>query len=128
MPRVYVHLRGESSKILLQKKGIIKREDTEISNALRSTQCPNCFELCIPGSSFCARSKMILSYNGYNQILENQKEKEDKLTSIDQQFKSMQSQLQKLVSVFGSLGESGKNEIATSLIQKGLYKEGWTET
>ena len=33
MPQVYVHLRGESSKILLQKEGIIKR--TEGDNVFR---------------------------------------------------------------------------------------------
>ena len=115
MPRVYVHLKGESSKILLQKRGIIKKEDTEISNALRSTQCPNCFELCIPGSSFCARCKMILTYNGYNEILHTQKEKEDKLTRIEHQLQSLSD------IVTASLVDSSRNELVSKMIQTGLY-------
>lgn len=115
MPQVYVHLRGESSKILLHKKGIIKREDKEISNALRSTQCPNCFESCIPGSSFCSRCKMILSYNGYSEILHNHKEKEDKLTRIEKQLQSLAD------IVTTSLADSSRNELVSKMIERGLY-------
>ena len=43
MPQVYIHLSNESSKILLQKRGIIKTEDKE-TQSLQSKQCPNCFE------------------------------------------------------------------------------------
>jgi integrase len=39
MPAIYLHLSGESSKILLQKKGIMKSQDRESMNALKSTQC-----------------------------------------------------------------------------------------
>jgi integrase len=115
MPRVYVHLRGESSKILLQKKGIIRREDEEISNALRPTQCPDCFEPCIPGSSFCSRCKMILSYNGYSEILHNQKEKDDKLTRIEKQLQSLAD------IVTTSLPDSSRNELVSKMIERGLY-------
>jgi integrase len=115
MPQVYVHLRGESSKILLRNKGIIKREDNEINEALRCTQCPNCLEVCIPGVRFCSRCQMILSYNGYKEIVESKKEKQDRLSSIEKQ-------LQTLLSAIGSIGESGKSELAQKLVQNGAYK------
>lgn len=44
MPQVYIHLQGESSKILLQKRGIIKKEDREGLIALGNKVCPNCTE------------------------------------------------------------------------------------
>ena len=44
MTQIYIHLSGESSKILLQKRGIIKKNDMDEANALKSRQCPNCFE------------------------------------------------------------------------------------
>lgn len=115
MPQLYVHLRGESSKLLLQKKGIIKREDKEISDALSCTQCPNCLEICIPGVRFCPRCQMILSYNGYKEIVDSKKEKQDRLTSIEKQ-------VQAVLSAIGSIGESGKSELAQKLVQNGTYQ------
>lgn len=45
MPQTYIHYFGnESSKSLLQVKGIIKKEDIEKSMILKSRQCPNCSE------------------------------------------------------------------------------------
>jgi hypothetical protein len=43
---------------------------------------------------------------------------------MKEQFNSMQSQVQELVSTLGSIGVSSKNEIAKQLIQKGMYKSG----
>ena len=60
MPQVYVHLKGESSKILLQKRGIIEKDDREIMNALLTKQCPNCLEPNQPNSKFCTKCKMVL--------------------------------------------------------------------
>lgn len=114
IPQVYVHLRGESSKLLLQNKGIIKKSDKDISNALRSTQCPNCFEVCIREAKFCTRCQMILSYNGYIDMIDNKKEKQDRLTAIEKQ-------LQAILETMGTIGESGKTELARKLIQKGIY-------
>ena len=102
MPQVYVHLRGESSKLLLQNKGIIKKEDKDISNALRPTQCPNCLELCIPGSKFCSHCQMILSYSGYKELIDGRKVKEDRLTAVEKQ-------LQALLSAMGFYRRISKN-------------------
>ena len=40
MPAIYLHLSGESSKILLQKKGIMKSQDRESINVLKSHAMP----------------------------------------------------------------------------------------
>ena len=41
---------------------------------------------------------MVLTYDAYNETLEIQKEKEDRLTIIEKQFNTMQSQIQSLLS------------------------------
>jgi hypothetical protein len=40
---------------------------------------------------------MVLTYDAYNETLENQKEKEDKLSAMEKQFNVMQSQMQALI-------------------------------
>ncbi len=122
MPQVYVHLRGESSKILLQRRGIIKGEDKDISNALHPRQCPNCLEPNIIDSKFCIKCKMVLSYHAYDETLQSQKEKEDKLVRIEQEYSSMKSQLQVVLSVVSSLNQKAKNELAKKLVTDPRYK------
>jgi predicted nucleic acid-binding Zn ribbon protein len=87
MPQVYIHLSGESTKILLEKRGIITRRDKEKFEELRSRQCPNCSEPNKPDSKFCANCRMILSYNAYNETLDEQKKKEDKLAKMEENHK-----------------------------------------
>lgn len=58
---------------------------------------------------------MILSYSGYKEIIDSKKEKQDRLTSIEKQ-------LQTLLSVIESMGESGKSELAQKLVQNGNYQ------
>jgi integrase len=123
MPQVYVHLRGESSKILLQNRGIIKKEDTKKTLALRSKQCPNCNEPNKPDSKFCCKCRMILAYDSYKETLENQKKKDDKLASMEEQIHLMNSQLRTFISGFNKIeNQSDKNELAKSLIASKLYK------
>jgi methyl-accepting chemotaxis protein len=66
---------------------------------------------------------MIMSYEGYQEALESQKQKEDELSTIKQQFNNMQSQLQTLMSAVGHISELGKKEIAKHLIEVGAYKQ-----
>ena len=65
---------------------------------------------------------MVLTYDAYNETLENQKEKEDKLTVMENQFNLMQSQVQALISALGSMDQSSKNELAKKMFQSGIYK------
>jgi len=79
MPQVYIHLSGEPSKILLQRKGILKKENTDITNTLKSKQCPNCFEPNRQDNRFCIKCKMILSYDSYTEARNGDKQKIQKL-------------------------------------------------
>jgi site-specific recombinase XerD len=65
MPSVYIHLlSAESSKSLLEAKGIINKDAKE-SNILQSKTCPQCHEPNTPHAKFCQKCKMVLSYDGY---------------------------------------------------------------
>jgi hypothetical protein len=42
---------------------------------------------------------------------------------MEDRFNTMQSHMQSLISVLGSVGQEGKQEIAKLLIGKGVYKK-----
>jgi len=53
---------------------------------------------------------MVLTYDAYSETLESEKQKEDKLSIMEKQFNSMQSQMQSLVSTLSKLTEQGQSE------------------
>ncbi|MDQ3084878.1 MAG: zinc ribbon domain-containing protein [Thermoproteota archaeon] len=81
MTQTYVHLSGQSSKVLLQKNGIITLEDNNSSNCLKSKQCPNCNESNRQDSKFCIKCRMVLTYDSYNEVRNEDKNKIEKLES-----------------------------------------------
>ncbi len=81
MPQVYIHLSNEPSKILLQKRGIIRTEDKE-TQSLQSKQCPHCLEPNKPDGKFCIKCKMVLSYDSYTETLEKQKQKDNDIEEL----------------------------------------------
>lgn len=64
---------------------------------------------------------MVLTYDAYNETLESEKHKDDKLTSMEKKLNLMQSQFQMLIS---TLGNTNKNEIERNGIAKNLYESG----
>jgi integrase/recombinase XerD len=74
MPQKYIHYFGnESSESLLEAYGIVTK-DQKLSDALRPKQCPNCncLEPNKPNSKFCAKCRMVLTYDAYSETLEEQ--------------------------------------------------------
>jgi hypothetical protein len=64
---------------------------------------------------------MVLSYDAYEETLENQKKKEDRLTTIESQFNTMQSQIQSLLSSLGSIQDQNQvNQMAKTLYNSGI--------
>lgn len=55
-------------------------------------------------------------------MLESQKEKEDELKTMKDQFNTMQSQVQLLISTLADSDQATKNEFARKMLQKGIYK------
>ena len=82
----YLHYFGnESNESLLEAYGIVA--SGQQINQLRPKQCPNCSEPNKPDSKFCNKCRMVLTYDAYTETLENQKEKEDKITVMERQFR-----------------------------------------
>jgi integrase len=125
-PRSQMHLKylhyfgNESSESILEAYGIIRKEDKD-SNCLRSKQCPNCNEPNKPDSRFCAKCRLVLSYDAYNETLEEQKKKEDKLAIMEGKFNAMQSQMQVLITALANLKDKGQiNQTAQILYKSGI--------
>ena len=82
MPKVYIHLSDESSRILLEKKGLLSKKDKEISTINKSKICVNCQEPNRPDAQWCISCKMILSYASYKETLEKQQEKDNDIEEL----------------------------------------------
>jgi len=94
----YLHYFGnESSESLLEAYGIVPK-DKQLSDVLKPKQCPNCNEPNKPDSKFCAKCRMVLTYDAYNETLENQQEKESEVQELkeryEQDMKAMREEMQ----------------------------------
>ena len=118
----YLHYFGnESSEGLLEAYGIISK-DKHLSEALRPKQCPNCNEPNKPDSKFCAKCRMVLTYDAYNETLESEKQKEDRVSVLEKQMQSLVSTLSKLTE------QRQVNTVAQTLYASGILKEGKDST
>jgi hypothetical protein len=122
MAQKYIHYFGnESSESLLEAYGIVTKDNNGI-DTLNPKICPNCHEGNTQDAKFCSKCKMIMSFEGYQEALESQKEKEDKLSIMEERFSTMQSQMQSLITALGSMDQSSKNTFAKQLFENGVYK------
>jgi integrase/recombinase XerD len=120
MAQKYIHYFGnESSESLLEAYGIVTKNNVPI-DTLNPKICPNCNEGNTQDARFCSKCKMIMSYEGYQEALEVQKQKEDELSTMKQQFNTMQSQLQTLIAAFAS----AKDQNQVNHTAEVLYKAG----
>ena len=117
MPRRYVHLFGNAAcEDILQAYGLVEKDQQTI-NGLQSKQCPNCSEPNKPDSKFCNKCRMVLTYDAYSETLDNQKQKEDRLTIIESQMKT-------LLSTLGNIKEQSQvNQLAQSLYDSNILKK-----
>jgi integrase len=102
----YIHYFGnESSESLLEAYGIVTK-DQKLSDALKSKQCPNCNEPNKPDSKFCSKCRMVLTYDAYNETLENQKERESEVQVLKEKYE------QDMKTMREEIKEELKNQIA----------------
>jgi integrase len=127
-PRSQMHLKylhyfgNESSDSILEAYGIITKDKTQ-SDALRSKQCPNCNEPNKPDSKFCAKCRMVLTYDAYGETLESEKQKQDRLTLVEEQLSSTQQMLQQLIESLGKIADQQQlNVLAQSMFSSGILK------
>ena len=114
MPEKYLHYFGnESNEAILEAYGL-KPKDQEI-NKLQPVQCPNCGEGNRVDSKFCAKCRMVLSYDAYSETVEEKNQVNDKIDLL-------QSQMQVLLSGLSNTDQPTKNKMAKSLVESGLFK------
>jgi integrase/recombinase XerD len=113
----YEHWFGnESSDTLLQAYGMSigsSAKNKPLSDTLKPKQCPNCNESNIPDSKFCSKCRMVLTYDAYEETLEEQKNKDKRLEELEKniqlQQKSQLVQQQMLELIMKTIGtEYGK--------------------
>jgi hypothetical protein len=121
MQKRYVHYFGNESSIdILEAYGIKTTAGVPI-NTLNPKICPNCNEGNTQHAKFCIKCKIIMSFDGYQEALESQKQKEHEISTMKQQFNAMQSQLQTLIMALGNLADQKKvNQTAQMLYQAGI--------
>jgi flagellar biosynthesis GTPase FlhF len=92
----YLHYLGnESNESLLAEYGIVtaanKRGNRLLPDTLKPKQCPNCNESNIPDSKFCAKCRMVLTFDAYEETIQEQQKKDKRLEELE---KSFQAQLE----------------------------------
>jgi predicted amidophosphoribosyltransferase len=111
----YLHYFGNESND--KNYGIVTRDKNQLS-VLRHKSCSNCNEPNKPDSRFCAKCRMVLTYDAYSETLESEKQKEDRVSILEKQMQS-------LVSTLSRITEQGQvNRIAQTLYSSGILKEG----
>jgi integrase len=123
MAQKYIHYFGnESSESLLEAYGIVTKNNVPI-DTLNPKICSNCNEGNTQDAKFCSKCKMIMSLEGYHEALESQKEKEDQLTKMQQQFNNMQSMLENLIRGLSNATDQQQfNTMTQSLLSSGVLK------
>ena len=86
----YLHYYGnESNESILEAYGIVTKEQ-QLSDVLKSKQCPNCNEPNKPDSKFCAKCRMVLTYDAYSETVEDIQIKDNEVKNLKEQMAAMQ--------------------------------------
>ncbi|MFL6405824.1 MAG: zinc ribbon domain-containing protein, partial [Nitrososphaeraceae archaeon] len=93
MAQKYIHYFGnESSESLLEAYGIVTKNNVPI-DTLNPKICPNCNEGNTQDARFCSKCKMIMSFDGYQEVLQEQQEKDKDLQSVKERMASIENVL-----------------------------------
>jgi integrase/recombinase XerD len=86
MGQKYIHYFGnESSESLLEAYGIVTKDNIPI-NTLNPKICPNCNEDNTQDAKFCAKCRMVLTYDAYSETLGKQQEKESEVQVLKDRY------------------------------------------
>jgi integrase len=73
MPKRYTHHFGNAAcEDILEEYGLLDKGIRNQANLLKSKQCPQCSEMNKHDSKFCAKCRMVLSYDAYQETLKEQ--------------------------------------------------------
>jgi hypothetical protein len=92
----YLHYFGnESNESLLEAYGIVAKGQQ--IDQLRPKQCPNCSEPNKPDSKFCAKCRMVLTYDAYNETVMEQQEKDNQIQTLMKKQEKFEQLVQSLI-------------------------------
>jgi hypothetical protein len=125
MPQKYLHYYGnESSESILQAYGIMPKGQQ--INQLKPKQCPNCSEPNKPDSKFCAKCRMVLTYDAYTETIEEKQQKESEVKQLkdkyELQMKTMREEIQKDMKLRISSIEQAQKETQKQLDELLQYR------
>jgi integrase len=107
----YLHYFGnESNNSLLQEYGILPKENKE-ADMLRPKQCPNCSEPNRPDSKFCAKCKIALTYDAYNEMIEEKQIKDKQIEEMMRKQEQFEQLIQSLIDT-GQLKPSNNQHVS----------------
>jgi membrane-associated HD superfamily phosphohydrolase len=115
----YLHYFGnESNDSILEAYGIIPK-DRE-GDILKPKQCPNCNEPSKPDSKFCAKCRMVLTYDAYSETLNKQQKKESEVQKLQEKYEEDMKAMRK------EILDDMKNQMAQliSRLKPEIVKEG----
>ena len=82
----YIHYFGnEASESLLEAYGLVTKQQ-EQSRIMQYKQCPNCNEPNKSENRFCAKCKMVMTYDAYNETLEKEKQRELEVQNLKEKL------------------------------------------
>jgi hypothetical protein len=111
MPRRYIHLFGNAAcEDILQAYGLVEKDQQTI-NKLQSKQCPNCSEPNKPDSKFCAKCRMVLTYDAYSETIEEKHQKESEVKELKNKYE------QDMKALRGEIREEMKKQLAQKVTQ-----------
>jgi integrase/recombinase XerD len=112
----YIHYFGnEACESLLEAYGIVTK-DQKLTDALRPKQCPNCSEPNKPDSRFCAKCRMVLTYDAYAQTIENAEQKDDEIKTIKEQIQAL------ILAVSSMKDQNQINNFTHQLYNAGIFQ------
>lgn len=86
MHQKYIHYFGnESNESILEAYGLVNKSKQDIDR-LRPKACPNCQEQNKIDSKFCSKCRMVLTFDGYSEILEEKEHKQSEVKSLEQKY------------------------------------------
>jgi hypothetical protein len=93
MQKRYVHYFGNESSVHILEVYGMKVSDSIPINTLNPKICPNCNEGNTQDAKFCSKCKMIMSFDGYQDVLQEQQDKDKDLQSVKERMASIENLL-----------------------------------
>ena len=129
MPQIYLHYFGnESSENLLEIYGIKTKDKQKAPTSMQSNVLTAQNQTNLTQSSVI-NVRMVLTYDAYSETLEDQKEKEDRITVMEKEFSSVKSMIENLLkSLSKTTDQHQLNAVAQSLFSSGMLKPTTTSS